>query len=145
MPDRDTDLTRLLVRDLDDIPLPPQGRWRPTPRERSPLMTFGRALLTTAAVVAVLALALVAGAALRVHQEVAAPRTPTATSVTPAPVTSAPVAVTATLPSTGTPAATVAPAGAITGRLEYPSEFIPPLTVYAVSVSDPRVFFSVDP
>ena len=54
MPDRDTDLTRLFVRDLHDIPLPPQGRWRPTPRERSPLMTFGRAALTTGAVVAVL-------------------------------------------------------------------------------------------
>lgn len=34
--------------------------------------------------------------------------------------------------------------GAITGGLGYPSDFIPPLTVYAVSVADQRIFFSVD-
>jgi hypothetical protein len=42
------------------------------------------------------------------------------------------------------PTATAAPVGAITGQLGYPSEFIPPVTVYAVNVADPRIFFSVD-
>ena len=41
-------------------------------------------------------------------------------------------------------AATAAPVGAITGLLQYPSDFIPPLTVYAISLTDQRVFFSVD-
>jgi hypothetical protein len=52
-------------------------------------------------------------------------------------------------PTTSTPAsptdrptATLQP-GAITGRLEYPSEVIPPLTVYAISTTDQRVWFSV--
>jgi hypothetical protein len=35
-------------------------------------------------------------------------------------------------------------AGAITGRLGYPSEFIPPLTVYAISTADQRVWYSAD-
>jgi hypothetical protein len=34
--------------------------------------------------------------------------------------------------------------GAITGRFGYPSDFIPALTVYAISVNDPKVFLSVD-
>ena len=40
--------------------------------------------------------------------------------------------------------ATSAPAGAITGRLAFGSEYMPALTVYAISVSDPRAFFSVN-
>jgi hypothetical protein len=53
---------------------------------------------------------------------------------------------TASLPATGTPTAlpTAVPSGVLTGSLGYPSEFIPPLTVYAISVADQRVFFSVD-
>ena len=43
-----------------------------------------------------------------------------------------------------TPSASPAPLGAITGQLGYPAEFIPPVTVYAVNVADPRIFFSVD-
>jgi len=34
--------------------------------------------------------------------------------------------------------------GTITGRLGYPSEGIPPLTVYAISTVDQRIWFSVD-
>ena len=41
-----------------------------------------------------------------------------------------------------TPSPTAAP-GAITGRLGYPSEGIPPLTVYAISTTDQRIWFSV--
>ena len=53
---------------------------------------------------------------------------------------------TASLPATPTPTAlpTAVPSGVVTGSLGYPSEFIPPLTVYAISVADQRVFFSVD-
>jgi hypothetical protein len=45
---------------------------------------------------------------------------------------------------TSTPVPTAAPTGAISGQLGYPSDFIPPVTVYAVNVADPRIFFSVD-
>ena len=50
--------------------------------------------------------------------------------------------VVATVRATAAP--TAAPAGAITGLLQFPSDFIPPLTVYAISVTDKRVFFSVE-
>ena len=33
--------------------------------------------------------------------------------------------------------------GSISGTLGYPSSFIPPLTVYAISEKDPKVYFSV--
>lgn len=49
---------------------------------------------------------------------------------------------TAPLPS-GSPAPKVAAVGTITGALGYPSNFIPPLSVYAVSVADKGIFFSV--
>lgn len=61
---------------------------------------------------------------------------PTATAASPSPSPS-PVA-------TATTVATPSPPGSITGELAYPSEFIPPLTVYAVSITDQRVFFSVE-
>jgi hypothetical protein len=65
--------------------------------------------------------------------------TPPATaSPNASPTASPPATVTSTAPS---PAA---PSGVLTGALGYPSEFIPPLTVYAISVADQRVFFSVD-
>lgn len=59
--------------------------------------------------------------------------TPTAASPSPSP------AVTAT-----TAASTPTAPGSVTGALAYPSEFIPPLTVYAISTTDQRVFFSVE-
>ena len=43
-----------------------------------------------------------------------------------------------------TPSPSLTPPGAITGQLGYPSDFIPPVTVYAVNVADKRIFFSVD-
>lgn len=46
--------------------------------------------------------------------------------------------------ASATPAPTAASPGAITGLLQYPSDFIPPLTVYAISLTDQRVFFSVE-
>ncbi|HEX4744321.1 MAG TPA: hypothetical protein VFW12_06590 [Candidatus Limnocylindria bacterium] len=108
-------------------------------------MKTGRALLFMSAIAAVIALALIAGFGLRDHTEVAAPPSspsPTA-SVTPAPTPTA-TASTASPARTATQAPTAAQTGTITGFLGYPSNFIPPLTVYAVSVADPRVHFSVD-
>ena len=63
----------------------------------------------------------------------------TATATPSATPTASPLA-------TGTPTAppTAVASGLLTGSLGYPSEFIPPLTVYAISVADQRVFFSVD-
>jgi hypothetical protein len=60
---------------------------------------------------------------------------------TPASSLASPSAV-ATVSST--PSASPAPTGAITGALGFPSDFIPPSTVYAVNVADRRIFFSVD-
>jgi hypothetical protein len=66
---------------------------------------------------------------------VASSTTPTSTATTPA--SAPPVATVSPTPS--------APTGsAITGRFGYPSDFMPALTVYAISVNDPRVFFSVE-
>jgi hypothetical protein len=58
--------------------------------------------------------------------------------------TAATSAATATPSATPTASPTAVASGVLTGSLGYPSEFIPPLTVYAISVADQRVFFSVD-
>lgn len=99
-------------------------------------MQLNRNLLYAGAA-AVLVLALVVGfAATRSQQApINARPDPTATPTTPAP--------TATATSVA-PSPTSIPAGAITGRVGYPSDFHPAGTVYAISVGDPRVFFSVD-
>jgi hypothetical protein len=54
-------------------------------------------------------------------------------------VTASPVATTAT----ASPVPSAAP-GAITGRIGYPSDFAPPVTVYAISTSDSSVYFWTD-
>lgn len=132
MPDRDKDLVYLFVRDLDDIELPARDRWRPAPRKESHLMRTARYLLYATAVAAVLVLALIAGFALRQRDQVAASPSPTPPAITSSPTPTA---------ATATP---VAQPGEITGALGYPSDFVPPLTVYAISMADQRVFFSVD-
>lgn len=138
MPERENDLVSLFVRDLDRIELPPRERWQPAQRKESIFMRTSRTILYAGAVAAVLAVALIAGLALRDGGQVAAPP-----SATPAP--SAPTATTAPTASPGPSASpTAAPAGAITGRLGYPAGMIPPLTVYAISVNNPSVWFSVD-
>ncbi len=82
MNDRDKDLTHLFVRDLDEIPLPARGVWRPTARKGTILMRSSRNLLTAGAVVAVLAIALIVGLQLNQRQQgVAVPSSsPTATA-----------------------------------------------------------------
>jgi hypothetical protein len=138
MADPDKGLVNLFVRDLDDIELPPRDRWRPAPRKESSLMKTTRFVLAATAVAAVIALALIASAGLRDRNQVAATPSPTSLPTTsPTPV---PSSATTTAASSATPS----PTGAVTGNLGYPSDFIPPLTVYAISVADQRVFFSVD-
>ena len=101
----------------------------------------------TLATLAIVLLAIVAGVALLYAVRVQTPTTtvsaptPTATATATATPTASPVTPTA---SPTAPPPTAAPTGTITGGLGYPSEFIPPLTVYAISVADQRVVFSVD-
>jgi hypothetical protein len=59
-----------------------------------------------------------------------------ATPTSSAPATPSPVATASPIP--------IAQPGAITGRFGYGSDFIPPVTVYAISTTDQRVWFSVD-
>ena len=68
---------------------------------------------------------------------------PTAVSPTPSPVPS--IATSSPTPSpTNPPTATAQAGGAITGRFGYGSDFIPPVTVYAISTTDLRVWYSVN-
>jgi hypothetical protein len=143
MPERDTDLTRLFVRDLDDIALPARDQWRPAPRKESALMKASRMVLAATAVAAVLVLALIASFGLRDGNPVAAPQTasPSATATTtasPQPSASASPARTTSLPNV------TQPTGVITGRIGYGSDFNPPMTVYAISVTDPSVWYSTN-
>lgn len=147
MPERDTDLVQLFVRDLDQIELPPRDRWRPAPRRESVLMRSGRSILYAGAVAAVLVAALIGGFALRDRNEVAATPSPIPATSTPS---ASPLATVASVPTSApaSPATATPPppqrSGTIRGALGYPSNFIPPLTIYAISVADPRVFFSVE-
>ena len=68
------------------------------------------------------------------------PATPVVTSLP----TASPTAT--SVPQTASPSSTVAASpqvGAITGRFGYPSDFIPPVIVYAISTTDARVWYSV--
>jgi hypothetical protein len=58
-----------------------------------------------------------------------------------------PSATPSTTPGTPSPTRTATPSaqgGSITGKLEYPSEFIPPLAIYAISVANASVHFHVE-
>lgn len=143
MPDRRSDIVRLFARDLDRIELPPRDRWRPAPRKESYLVKTGRYVLYAAGMAAVIVAALVIGLTLRDRNA-----SQVATPPSPVPPTSTPVQ--ASSPSiTPSPVATASPSpsaqlGAITGRFGYPSDFIPSVTVYAISTTDSRVWYSVD-
>jgi hypothetical protein len=129
---------RLFVYRSTIRPVRPRERWRPVPRKESLLMKTGRNVPYSGAVAAVLALALVAGLRFRNDNAVVAPPT------SPTPTSSVTTATSASPIATASPTPSAATAGAITGRFGYPSDFIPALTVYALSVDDPKVFFSVD-
>ncbi len=59
------------------------------------------------------------------------------------PTQSAPAPIPTPSPTSNQPTPT-AQGGAITGRLAYGSDFIPPVTVYAINQNDQRVWFSVE-
>lgn len=76
--------------------------------------------------------------------QVASSPSPTAATSTPVPATTATVSPSPTATASPSPAPT-AQTGAITGRITYPnSDFIPPVTIYAINQNDQRVWFSVD-
>lgn len=104
MDDRDKDLTHLFVRDLDEIALPKRGAWRPQARKERVMSRTSRYLLNTAAVAAVLVLALVVGYQLQQRQEVAGPPASASPSASTTPGSSQ-----STAPATATPGASTAP------------------------------------
>lgn len=104
-------------------------------------MKTSRYVLYAGAVAAVLVAALIFGLGLRDRNvQVAATPGPMSATSTPIPASSAPA--TASPVPTASPAPTAQP-GAITGRFSYGSDFIPPVTVYAISTTDQRVWYSV--
>lgn len=94
-------------------------------------MTARRSLATLAAAVLVLVLGAVALYAVRGQ--------PTTAVIAPIPTATA----TPTASSSPVPTPTPQP-GSITGRFAYGSDFIPPVTVYAIGADDQRVWFSVE-
>lgn len=68
---------------------------------------------------------------------------PSPVPATGTPVLASPPPATLSAAATGTPAPTTQ-GGSITGSFGYPSDFIPPVTVYAISVADSRVWYSVN-
>jgi hypothetical protein len=102
-------------------------------------MKTSRYVLYAGAITAVLVAALIASLGLRDGNPVAASASPTAS------LTTSPAATASATPAATTqpPGPTAVSAGAITGRFGYGSDFIPPVTVYAISTTDPRVWFSV--
>jgi hypothetical protein len=103
-------------------------------------MNTRRYLLYVGAVAVVLVLAFVASVGLRSGNQVAVSPSPSST-VTP----STPTPTASPLPTVSpSPSPTAPAAGAMTGRFGYPADYIPPLTVYAIRVDDPKVFFSVN-
>jgi hypothetical protein len=98
-------------------------------------MKSSRIALYAGGVTAVLAAALIVGVTLGERpSQVASSPSPTAATSTPLPASSAPAAA--------SPATTAQP-GAITGRFGYGSDFIPAVTVYAISTTDARIWYSV--
>lgn len=106
-------------------------------------------VLTATAVAAVLILALLWSFSQRPNP-VAASASPSATAsaALSASPTATPTPSINTGPATVSPSATTQPTtaatGTITGQLGYPSEFVPQLTVYAISVNDPSVWYSTN-
>jgi hypothetical protein len=108
-------------------------------------MTIRRSL----AALAVVLLILLAGIALLYATRAQVPpatvvSTPIPTvTATAVPVTTAPSTTNPTATTTNPPTATPQVGGAITGRFAYGSDFVPPVTVYAISTTDARVWYAV--
>jgi hypothetical protein len=91
------------------------------------------------ATTAVLVVLIVSGMALVIRSQTSP------TAIAPAPTATATSTDSApTLTPTPTVPPSASTAGVLSGRLGYPANMIPPLTVYAINVADQRVFFSVD-
>ncbi len=138
-------LEDVLRRDLGAIPVRPFATYNQSPRPATvhPI----RRMFSIAGAAAVIAVVLLValGAAFALRELKPTPATvpvPSSTpSGSPSPSTAASVHPSATAPVA---IPTPVPAGAITGRFAYGSDFIPPVTVYAISTTDQRVWFSVD-
>jgi hypothetical protein len=90
------------------------------------------------------ALVVLVGALVIAYLVVMRPAGPALAPTTSAPPTTTIAATLAPTPSSPPTAAATPQPGAITGRLGYQAESIPPLTVYAISTADQRVWYSVD-
>ena len=103
-------------------------------------MTAQRRLAALAAIVLILVAGVVV---LYVARAQVAPTT-AASTPTPTLTVTATTSTPASAPSpTAVPTATSQATGTITGRIGYGSEINPPLTIYAISTTDARVWFSV--
>ncbi|MDQ2951695.1 MAG: hypothetical protein M3R54_05475 [Chloroflexota bacterium] len=129
--------------DLGRLPVRPYLDYRKRDTQKGGgWMTRGISLVrVTATVAVVLLIALAASFYLREQRSptpATSPTPPTAASASPSP------AAAATTPAaTVAPTATPAQTGTITGRFGYGSDYIPPVTVYAISTTDQRVWYSV--
>lgn len=137
-------LEDLLHRDLGAISVRPLA-WYSGPTATPPVHRFLAFTRAVGLVALVVVLAFGAALALRQMRPVPASTSVPTASVLPSPsptpaLTPSPPAV---VPSP-TPTGSAATTGGISGRFGYPADYIPPVTVYAISVSDPSVFFSVD-
>ncbi len=138
-------LEDVLRRDLGGIPVRPFAIYNQAARAviAHPIRRAFSMAGATAAVAVVILVALAAAFALReLKPTPAAGPVPSSTpSSSPSPSSAASVQPSATAPVA---VVTPFPAGAITGRFVYGSDFIPPVTVYAISTTDQRVWYSVD-
>ena len=138
-------LEDVLRRDLGAIPVRPFAVYNQAARAVTahPIRRAFSLAGATAVVAVVILVALAAAFALReLRPTPATGPVPTSTpSASPSPSSAASAQPSATAPVA---IPTPVPAGAITGRFGYGSDFIPPVTVYAISTTDQRVWYSVE-
>jgi hypothetical protein len=138
-------LEDVLRRDLGAIPVRPFAMYNQSPRAATvhPIRWVFSMAGAAALIAVVILIALAAAFALRelrpTPATVPVPNSTPSASPSPSSAASAP-------PSASAPVAIPTPVttGAITGRFAYGSDFIPPVTVYAISTTDQRVWYSVD-
>jgi len=138
-------LEDVLRRDLGAIPVRPFAMYNQSPRAATvhPIRRVFSIAGAAAVIAVVILVALAAAFALRELKPTPAtvPLPSSTPSGSPSPSSAASAQPSATAPvAISTPVT----AGAITGRFGYGSDFIPPVTVYAISTTDPRVWYSVD-
>jgi hypothetical protein len=140
-------LEDVLRRDLGAIPVRPFAMYNRSPRAATvhPIRRVFSIAGAAAVIAVVILVALAAAFALRelkpTPATVPVPSSTPSGSPSPSSAASAQPSPAATQPiSLGTPS----PAGAITGGLGYPGGAVPPVTVYAFSTADERVWYSVD-